>query len=231
MTLSPSRLVRVLVVVVAVECAVALVARSTSAWQIFNDQGRAGRLPGHGRPGVGDRARRVGAAGQPHGAGPRPAGHHPGRPPRGHRRPAQRLSGIAHRTERLLAEPANLRVALQPIVDLETGAWVAVEALARFPDNRPPDQWFTEAHEAGIGIPLERLALERALETLPFLPPGISLSVNASPSMVLDQRPGRADGASRRRRGSGWSRRSPSMRRSRATRRSGRRCCRTGSTA
>ena len=43
-------------------------------------------------------------------------------------------------------------MALQPIVDLETGAWVAVEALARFPDNRPPDQWFTEAHEAGIGI-------------------------------------------------------------------------------
>ena len=97
------------------------------------------------------------------------------------------MSGIAHRTERVLAEPANLRVALQPIVDLETGAWVAVEALARFPDNRPPDQWFTEAHEAGIGIPLERLALERALQTLPFLPPGISLSVNASPSMVLDR--------------------------------------------
>ena len=41
MTLSPNRLVRVLVVVVAVECAVALVAGSTSAWQIFN--GEAGR--------------------------------------------------------------------------------------------------------------------------------------------------------------------------------------------
>ena len=87
--------------------------------------------------------------------------------------PRHRLSGIVHRTERLLAEPTSLRVALQPIVDLETGRWVAVEALARFPDNRPPDQWFTEAHEAGIGIPLERLALECALETLPFLPPGI----------------------------------------------------------
>ena len=187
MRLSPIGLVRVLVVVVALECGLALVAWSTSAWAVASGDARSvDYLAAAGLVwvvvlalsalAVSRRVRELDLrvttqdAHLAATAGPR-----------------QRLAGIAHRTERLLAEPESLRVALQPIVDLETGTWVAVEALARFPDNRPPDEWFTEAHEAGLGIPLERLALERALQALPFLPPGISLSVNASPSMVLDR--------------------------------------------
>jgi EAL domain-containing protein (putative c-di-GMP-specific phosphodiesterase class I) len=187
MSLSPNGLVRVLVTVVAVECGVALVVRSASAWLVFTGEARPvdylataalvwvvvlalSALVVSRR--VRDLDLRV-AAQDAHLAATAA--------------PRERLSAIVHRSERVLAEPEGLRIALQPIVDLETGAWVAVEALARFPDNRPPDQWFTEAHEAGIGIPLERLALERALQTLPFLPPGVSLSVNASPAMVLDR--------------------------------------------
>ncbi len=98
----------------------------------------------------------------------------------------RRLTSIVHRTERLLGDPAAPEVALQPIVDLATGRWVAVEALARFPGGEPPDRWFADAHEAGVGTTLERRALERAIDLLPRLPAGVELSVNASPALVLD---------------------------------------------
>lgn len=187
MTLSPVALVRLLVVVVAVECGIALVARTTSAWQIVVGDARpidylatAGLVwvvvlalsalvvSRH----VQDLERQVSAQGAHLAA------------TEGLRR---RLTAIVHRTERLLADPDGLQIALQPIVDVETGEWCAVEALARFPDNRSPDLWFAEAHEVGLGIVLERRALERAVSTLPLLPARVTLSVNASPAMVLDR--------------------------------------------
>ena len=100
---------------------------------------------------------------------------------------AQRLAGIHRRTTALL-DSGDLRIALQPIVDIGTGRWVGVEALSRFPDNRPPDVVFAEAHEAGLGAELELLALRTALEVLPDLPPEVYFSVNASPTLLLDPR-------------------------------------------
>lgn len=98
----------------------------------------------------------------------------------------RRLAAIVHRTEALLADSREPAIALQPIVDLATGAWVAVEALARFPDGGCPDRWFADAHRAGVGTALERRALQSAIDLLPRLPPGVELSVNASPALVLD---------------------------------------------
>lgn len=100
--------------------------------------------------------------------------------------PRRRLAAIVHRTDRVLAGTDELGIALQPIVDLENGRWVGVEALARFPDNDPPERWFAEAHEAGRGVALEKRMVHDALLTLPRLPPGVGLSVNASPALILD---------------------------------------------
>ena len=82
----------------------------------------------------------------------------------------------------------RLVVALQPIIDIGTGRWSAVEALARFADNRRPDLWFAEAHETGMGLDLELLAVTAALATLADLPDHVSLSVNASPGLIVDPR-------------------------------------------
>lgn len=97
----------------------------------------------------------------------------------------RRLAAIVHRTRSVIDE-RSLSVALQPIVDATTGGLAGLEALARFPDGGPPDRWFAQAHEAGVGAELELAALEAAAGLLPKLPPTAYLSINTSPAVVLD---------------------------------------------
>ena len=188
MTLGPTGLVRLLVAAVVVECGVALVVRVGPARdELVGDGGPVGLLAAAGllwvvvlagvAALVGRRLRELDRRLVAQGADLAQAAA-----------PGRRLTAIVHRTERLLADPAAPQIALQPIVDLATGRWVAVEALARFPDGVRPDHWFADAHEAGVGTELEVRALERAVSLLPALPDSVELSVNASPALVLDRR-------------------------------------------
>jgi EAL domain-containing protein (putative c-di-GMP-specific phosphodiesterase class I) len=96
---------------------------------------------------------------------------------------------VSTRTRMLdLLDRASLTIALQPIIDIQRDRWVAVEALARFPDGRGPDTWFREAAELGLGVDLELLAVNAALRRVPDLPQDIGISLNASPSLILDPR-------------------------------------------
>ncbi len=74
-------------------------------------------------------------------------------------------------------------IAFQPVLALETGAVVGFEALARFDDalTRPPDRFFTEAIEAGLGFELEIAVMRKALCSLAQLPRDAYLAVNVSP--------------------------------------------------
>jgi PAS domain S-box-containing protein len=94
----------------------------------------------------------------------------------------------ARRRVEALLESRSLNVALQPIIDLNRDRWVDTEALARFPDGRGPDLWFAEAQAAGLGTELELLAIEKAIALLPTLPEEVGISINASPTMILDPR-------------------------------------------
>jgi EAL domain-containing protein (putative c-di-GMP-specific phosphodiesterase class I) len=82
----------------------------------------------------------------------------------------------------------NLTIAMQPIIDLKRDRWVATEALPRFSDGRAPDVWFREAEENGLGVELGLLAMATALASARELPPHIGVSINASPSLILDPR-------------------------------------------
>jgi EAL domain-containing protein (putative c-di-GMP-specific phosphodiesterase class I) len=70
----------------------------------------------------------------------------------------------------------------QQIQDLETGAVVGLEALARFGSipAMPPDRWFAEATALELGHLLELRTLGEALHALPRIPDGAFLSVNCS---------------------------------------------------
>ena len=81
----------------------------------------------------------------------------------------------------------DFSIFVQPVVDLGSGATVAVEALTRFHRKpyRPPNEVFADAWAAGLGPDLEMAAIEEALKHLPRLDPAMSLSVNVSPPTIL----------------------------------------------
>ncbi|QBI18239.1 EAL domain-containing protein [Egibacter rhizosphaerae] len=95
---------------------------------------------------------------------------------------------------RTVLERGHLRIVYQPIVDLATGDVVGVEALSRFPEppQNPPDVWFAHAATLGLGIPLEVLAVRRAVEVLDQLPASAYLSVNVSPAAAASDELARA---------------------------------------
>jgi EAL domain-containing protein (putative c-di-GMP-specific phosphodiesterase class I)/DNA-binding NarL/FixJ family response regulator len=76
---------------------------------------------------------------------------------------------------------------LQPIVRLDGGAIVAVEALTRFGDGTSPDIQFAEAATLGLGPTLERAAVAAALEAVKSVPPEVALSINLSADVVLNE--------------------------------------------
>lgn len=86
-------------------------------------------------------------------------------------------AAIDNRISKVL-EAGGPTMFFQPIVELATGRVVGHEALARFPDRRPPDMWFAEAWAAGRGIELEVSAARAALRDFPRLKSDGYLSVN-----------------------------------------------------
>jgi EAL domain-containing protein (putative c-di-GMP-specific phosphodiesterase class I) len=92
------------------------------------------------------------------------------------------------RVERLRRVLANegIKPVYQPIVELDSGRVIAYEALSRFPGDPSctPARWFADAWELGLGLELELLAARITARALPVLPPGIGLSINASPPTV-----------------------------------------------
>jgi EAL domain-containing protein (putative c-di-GMP-specific phosphodiesterase class I) len=84
----------------------------------------------------------------------------------------------------LLADPDDLTLVFQPIVDLAAATVAGYEALARFPGSAGPDIWFAAAAEAGIAAELEALAVHKALAAVPALPPDTFLTVNVSPHLL-----------------------------------------------
>lgn len=93
------------------------------------------------------------------------------------------------RAVRQILDDDRVDMAFQPVVDLTTGAIIAVEALARFrtAELRPPDVWFAEAASVGLATELEVAAVAAALRRLPDLPPQALMSVNVSPRVALTQ--------------------------------------------
>jgi EAL domain-containing protein (putative c-di-GMP-specific phosphodiesterase class I) len=97
--------------------------------------------------------------------------------------------GLPNKDEvRAIIDAAAVRVALQPVIELRTGAVVGNEALSRFGGRVPTDRWFKAANKYGLGDELERLCLGAALELLPRLPHEQFLAVNISPAALADKR-------------------------------------------
>lgn len=102
-------------------------------------------------------------------------------------RPSRRFATDDEERVRIgqLIERADFQIVLQPIFDIRNGRCLGVEALSRFPaDCGGPEKVFAAAHRAGLGLPLERLALRRAVRLLSTLATDQFLSVNLTPSVA-----------------------------------------------
>src|SRR4051812_50048451 len=93
--------------------------------------------------------------------------------------------------ERVLAEPARVKPASQPIVDLERGVAIGYEMLARFDSeiDAPPPTWLAEAERLGLGSRLEAALVEAGLSALDWVPDGCFLAINVSPRGARAPRP------------------------------------------
>jgi EAL domain-containing protein (putative c-di-GMP-specific phosphodiesterase class I) len=67
----------------------------------------------------------------------------------------------------VLAEPRDLTLVFQPVVDLAAAGVAGYRALPRFPGTAGPEVWFAAAAEVGVAAQLEALAVVRALDALP----------------------------------------------------------------
>jgi len=78
-------------------------------------------------------------------------------------------------------------IAYQPIYRLSDDRIIGVECLSRFDLNppRPPDVWFQEAREIGLGVRLELNAMLTAMDGLRHLLGGFYVSLNVSPQTII----------------------------------------------
>jgi EAL domain-containing protein (putative c-di-GMP-specific phosphodiesterase class I) len=92
---------------------------------------------------------------------------------------------LRHRVERVLTQ-RSFRFLCQPIIYVDSGRLVGVEALARFPlaPPQPPDVWFSEAHAVGLGSRFQLAAVELALGMLEQLPRPAFLAINLGPEAI-----------------------------------------------
>ncbi|MGZ4154963.1 MAG: response regulator, partial [Actinomycetota bacterium] len=90
------------------------------------------------------------------------------------RRAERRSHEVEERRERVrqVIEDEAFTLVYQPIYRLPAKDVIGFEALARFAGepSRPPDVWFREAAEVGLGLDLEVAAIRMALEALDALP-------------------------------------------------------------
>jgi EAL domain-containing protein (putative c-di-GMP-specific phosphodiesterase class I) len=97
----------------------------------------------------------------------------------------QRFAKIA-RIRQVIRE-RQFAIVYQPIYRLSDNSLAGFEALTRFSasPSRPPEQWFIEAQEVGLGAELEFATIGHACEALASLPQDVSLAVNISPASIL----------------------------------------------
>jgi EAL domain-containing protein (putative c-di-GMP-specific phosphodiesterase class I) len=103
---------------------------------------------------------------------------------REHENLAARLNAVIQNEE--------LTLAVQPIIDLASGRCLGFESLSRF-ENGTPDVVFAQADTVGLGVRLERLAVQESLRLLTFLKPDQYLSVNLTPVAAAELAAAAAD--------------------------------------
>lgn len=89
---------------------------------------------------------------------------------------------------RRVLEHGSFHPVFQPIYALDDGRLLAVEALTRFDaePSQPPNVWFEQAEQLGMGRELDLAAADAALRAARRLPAGVSVHLNVGPATLRD---------------------------------------------
>lgn len=88
----------------------------------------------------------------------------------------------------VLADPDGLSIVFQPLVDINSGEIVSLEALSRFTGkNEGPAWFFTEAAEVGLGLELDLKAVGTTLGRFGEIPHPVRLNMNVSPETLMSR--------------------------------------------
>jgi EAL domain-containing protein (putative c-di-GMP-specific phosphodiesterase class I) len=84
-------------------------------------------------------------------------------------------------------DSGQFSMVFQPIWDMRSRKAIGFECLTRYSAEpvRPPNEWFNEAAEVGLGKALELAAIRKGLGALSSLPAPLHLAINASVETVL----------------------------------------------
>ena len=93
----------------------------------------------------------------------------------------------SRRDFRRIADEREFEIFFQPIVRLDDLGVEGYEALARFDTGEFPLDVFAEAALVGAGHSLELSALDAAIEASSRLPADVWMSVNISPSVIVER--------------------------------------------
>jgi EAL domain-containing protein (putative c-di-GMP-specific phosphodiesterase class I) len=106
------------------------------------------------------------------------------------RRGASRSSQLQRERVEKAIDDRAFTIVFQPIFDLDGGAIVGMEALARFSalPQRTPEMWIAEAEAVGLLMDLELALADAALDGLESLPPDAYLALNFSPQTAVSDR-------------------------------------------
>jgi EAL domain-containing protein (putative c-di-GMP-specific phosphodiesterase class I) len=98
---------------------------------------------------------------------------------RAHEDKVERISGVLE-----MGQPS---IVYQPIYRIADRKLVGIECLSRFhlEPRRPPNLWFDEAREIGLGVRLELNAILTALDGLRGLPGDFHVAINVSPDTIV----------------------------------------------
>lgn len=99
--------------------------------------------------------------------------------------PESAVDDVGLEVKKVLAGMREVRLALQPVVELDHGEVVGYEALARFgAGHRSPGPYFAAADELDRRPELEALLVQHALDLRDDVPAGRFLAVNVSPALL-----------------------------------------------
>ena len=79
------------------------------------------------------------------------------------------------------------KMVFQPIYHMREQRVVGFEALCRFQaePQQTPDVWFKSARDVGLGMELELMVMQQALQAIDQMPDSLYLSLNVSPEYLL----------------------------------------------